>query len=75
MLDAGNNHRVRFNTFIWNINEIKENYSNPDVLSLFKDEDLVIICETHLGIRTKCPDGFTLVGRSKSSSPRNLEVA
>ena len=46
---------------------------NENVLMMLKDFDLLSVCETHLGIRSKCPDGFTLVGRSKeikSKSPR-----
>ena len=44
-----------------------------DVTNLFKNEDIVIICETHFGIRTKCPECFILIGRSnviKSKKPR-----
>ena len=62
-----------FNIIAWNINGIKQKFLNADVLELFKNEDIVIIVESHLGIRSKCPDGFVLTCRSKvipSKKPR-----
>ena len=44
-----------------------------EILNLFKNKDIVIIGETHLGVRSKCPDGFILTCRSKvlkSKRPR-----
>ena len=46
---------------------------SPEVLNLFENKDIVIIGETHLGVRSKCPDGFVLTCRSKvikSKKPR-----
>ena len=57
----------------WNLNEIKKKFSNDNVLSFLNDFNLVCISETHFGVRSKCPDGFTLIARSKkieSKAPR-----
>ena len=63
-LDAGTYGCSNFNIFSWSINGVKEKFKSIDVTNLFKNEDIVIICETHFGIRTKCPEGFILIGRS-----------
>ena len=61
------------NILTWNINGIKDKFSNDDVLGIFKDFNLLILGETHLGVRTKCPPGFEMIARSKqvpSKAPR-----
>lgn len=57
----------------WNINGIKQKFQSAEVQELFKLYDIVIISETHLNIRDKCPNDFVFIGRSKpieSLTPR-----
>ena len=65
--------RKEINILTWNMNGIKQKILSIEVLSLFENNDIVIICESHLGVRSKCPDGFVLTCRSKvleSKRPR-----
>ena len=46
---------------------------NENVLLFLSTFDVVCICETHFGVRSKCPENFTLIARSKkieSKAPR-----
>ena len=55
----------------WN----KENIITETVQNIFKDFNIVIIGESHLNIRHKCPEDFILIGRSKpikSAGPRGV---
>ena len=57
----------------WNLNGIKKKFSNDNILSFLNNFNLLCISETHFGVRSKCPDGFTLIARSKkieSKAPR-----
>ncbi len=63
----------QLNIISWNINGIKQKFLNADILHFFGNKDIVIIGESHLGVRSKCPDGFVLACRSKvikSKKPR-----
>ena len=50
----------------WNINGVKNKFSSEFVGKLIEDIDILIIQETHFNIRTKCPENFYLVDRSKA---------
>ena len=69
MIGAESHHFKDFNNKLlilcWNINGVKEKFSNDAVISLFEDYDLVIVMETHFKKRHKCPENFKLVGKSK----------
>ena len=65
-------HRSSFNIISWNINGVKEKFNIDQVTSLFENIDIVIIGETHFGIRTKCPIGFEIVGRSTVVESKKL---
>ena len=57
----------------WNRNGVKNKFLAKDVNGIFNNKDIIIISETHFNIRSKCPNGFFLVGRSqniKSTKPR-----
>ena len=57
--------KAKLKIFTWNINGIKNKFANENILSILLKFDLVIINETHFGVRSKCPENFTLIGRSK----------
>ena len=38
----------------------------------FNNRELLIICETHFGIRHKCPENFVLIGKSKPHYVKKL---
>ena len=48
----------------WNIRGVKNKFTCVDVLTLLSTIDILIISETHFGIRSKSPEGFHLVVRS-----------
>ena len=55
------------------MNGIKNKFSSESVLKIFEKFTLLIINETHFGVRSKCPAGLLLIGRSRkiqSKSPR-----
>lgn len=55
------------------MNGVKTKFLNNDVKNLFKNFDILIITETHYGIRSRCPEDFLFVCRSKeikSKKPR-----
>ena len=54
------------------MNGVKNKFSNENVLDIFKNFDLLCVSETHFGVRSKCPDGFTLIGRSKATASKKL---
>ena len=57
----------------WNINGVRNKFLAESVTSLIEDIEILVIVESHFNIRSKCPDNFTLVGRSKplaAKSPR-----
>ena len=57
----------------WNINGVKNKFNSVDVNNIIQDNDILAISETHFNIRSKCPSGFFLIGRStpiKSKKPR-----
>ena len=49
----------------WNINGVKNKFNSDDVIEIFRNKDIIAISETHFNIRSKCPKGFFMVGRSK----------
>ena len=59
------------NICCWNINGVQNKYLAQDVIELFDNMDLIVIMETKFNIRTKCPDGFFLVARSRTSETVN----
>ena len=65
--DDNDNDCVVLKLCFWNMNGIKNKFMSTDVLLLLNSIDILIIGETHFNIRTKCPDGYFLVGRSKAS--------
>ena len=48
----------------WNLNGVKAKFLNENIQKIFSTFDIVIINETHFGVRARCPDGFLLVGGS-----------
>ena len=56
----------------WNINGIKDKFLSENVCTLFTNKDLLIISETHFGVRHKVPDKFVMVARSKPLAFKNL---
>ena len=55
------------------MNGVKNKFTNDDVHKFLAEYDVLCISESHFGIRSKCPQDFTLVARSKkveSKSPR-----
>ena len=50
---------------VWNINGVQNKFLSNDAYKLFIDKEILIIVETHFGIRTKCPRNFVLIARSK----------
>ena len=47
------------------MNGVKEKFKTEEVSKLMDKMDLIIIMETHFGIRTRCPEGFEIICRSK----------
>ena len=57
----------------WNMNGVRNKFLSESVTSLTGDIEILVIVETHFNVRSKCPDNFILVGRSKpiaAKSPR-----
>lgn len=57
----------------WNINGVRNKFLSDDTVNLFEQCEILIIVESHFNVRSKCPDNFSLIGRSKataSKSPR-----
>ena len=64
---------MRCKILCWNINGIKNKFLAEEIQNLFNQHDIVVINETHLNIRDKCPKDFIFIGRSKpveSLAPR-----
>ena len=56
-----------------NMRRVKNKFTSSGVLNLFSNVDILVVSETHFGVRHKSPKGFHLVIRSepiKSSKPR-----
>ena len=60
----------RINILVRNINGVKLKLKNADVVNICKCYDMLITCESHFGVRTRCPEEFILVFRSKRIVPR-----
>ena len=56
---------IDFNILSWNLNGIKRKFSSEYVHDILKKFDIVVISESHLNIRDKCPEEFMFIGRSK----------
>ena len=54
------------------MNGIKEKFLSNDVKNLVTKSDVLIITETHFGVRHKVPDKFEFVARSKPLPSKNL---
>ena len=58
----------------WNLNGVKNKYLNEEVCNVFRKSDVIIIIpETHFGVRVRCPKDFLFISRSqrvKSKVPR-----
>ena len=60
------------NICTWNINGIKNKFESEDVQRLIADKEILIIIESHFGVRHKTPKNFTFVGRSKHIPTKKL---
>ena len=57
----------------WNINGVRNKFLSEYSSKLFEQCEILVVVETHFNVRSKCPDNFSLIGRSKpvaSKSPR-----
>ena len=57
----------------WNINGVRNKFLSDDSTKLFEECEILVIVESHFNVRSKCPNNFSLIGRSKpvaSKSPR-----
>ena len=57
----------------WNINGVHNKFKTPDVKKIFQSYDIIIISETHFGVRLRCPEDFICIDRSEpiaSKQPR-----
>ena len=52
------------------MNGVTRKFCTKDVQETLAGNDIVIISETHFNIRTRCPDGFFMVARSKASGDK-----
>ena len=52
------------------MNGVKYKFQSEDVMDTINTCDILVISETHFNIRTRCPDGFFLAGRSKPSGDK-----
>ena len=57
---------------VWNINGVLNKFHSVDVSNLLSSNELVIINETHFGIRSKTPESYTLVARSSTRESKKL---
>ena len=55
---------INFNICVWNINGVHNKFLNDDVTDLIHGNDIIIIVESHFGVRTKCPENHILIARS-----------
>ena len=53
-----------FRLCFWNLNGVRNKFMTNKIKDLLGDKDMLVILETHFNIRSKCPDGFTLIARS-----------
>lgn len=57
----------------WNINGVKNKFMSDIANDAIQTTDIIVICETHFNIRSKCPDNFILIAKSpptESKRPR-----
>ena len=57
----------------WNIGGVKNKFMSEITHDVIQDNDVLVICETHFNVRSKCPDNFFLVEKSpptESKRPR-----
>ena len=45
----------------WNIGGVKNKFMSEITHDVIQDNDVLVICETHFNVRSKCPDNFFLV--------------
>ena len=57
--------KTRIKICSWNINGVKNKFTNDDVHKFLAEYDILCISESQFGIRSKCPQDFTLFARSK----------
>ena len=52
------------NFCVWNLNGIHIKFLSNDVCKFIDENEVLIITETHFGVRSKCPQNFLLIARS-----------
>ena len=57
---------------VWNLNGIQNKFLSNDVYKLLDEKEVIIIIETHFGIRSKCPQNFSLVARSQPRESKKI---
>ena len=55
----------------WNMNGVRNKFSSETVISFIGDFEILVVIESHFNVRSKCPDNFTLVGRSKPTAAKS----
>ena len=58
----------------WNVNGVKNKFLATELKSLFENKDILIVSETHFNVRTKCPDNFILIARSRAVESKKVGV-
>ena len=64
-LPAGKQLSCFINMCSWNINGVHNKFKTPDVKKNFQSYDIIIISETHFGVRLRCPEDFICIDRSE----------
>ena len=62
------------NLLHWNINGVENKFSSEFVAKLIEDIDILVINESHFNIRSKCPENFYLVGKTKPIKTRSSSL-
>ena len=44
---------------------VHNKFLSDDTSTLFTDKDIIVLSETHFGVRSKSPENYTLIGRSQ----------
>ena len=60
------------NFCVWNLNGIHKNFLSNDACKLLDENEVLIITETHLGVKSKGPQHFLLVARSQPRESKKL---
>ena len=62
-INAGRYHKRQIKILTWNLNGVKNKYLNEEVCNVFSKVDVIIIQETHFGVRVRCPKDFLFISR------------